>query len=176
MRKLLNNPRVVAVLALVALACVVGSLWPEQMTGNSAPAAEVAPEAPAHSAGPHVADATAPQSGEELMALTGTAVRRDPFAPSSRTVAIIAAVEKAKPDLLDTVRLSALWSQDGATYAVINGSIARAGDEFGRLKIESATTDGVWLVHWQGRDHLAVGAEFTLRTPAAGPAAPASPL
>ena len=66
--------------------------------------------------------------------------------------------------------------REGATYAVINDTIVRPGDAIGRLKIESATTDGVWLVHWKGRDHLELGRDFTLHTPAASPAALASSL
>ncbi len=170
MRKLLNNPWIVATLALAAVAFVGQSLWPRAMAGKIAATATVVPEAdplPADSVSPA---ATAP-TDDELTALTGTTVRRDPFAPSSKSPSVLAAIEKARPDLLDTVQLSALWSQDGSTYAVINGRIRGPGDEIGLLRIESTTTDGVWLVHWKGRDHLALGAEFTLRTPAAGPPA-----
>lgn len=173
MRKLLNNPWIVAALALAAVAFVGQSLWPMRMSGTPAAIAVVADETvplPADPAGPGV---TTP-SVDELTALTGSTVRRDPFAPSSKSPSILAAIEKARPDLLDTVHLSALWSQDGATYAVINGHVRLPGDEIGLMRIESATTDGVWLVHWKGRDHLALGGEFTLRTPAAGP--PALPV
>lgn len=175
MRKFLNNPWIVAAIALAAVAFVGHSLWPRAMLGNVAATATFA-----HETDPLPADPTSPgvttPSGDELTALTGTTVRRDPFAPSSKSLSVLAALEKARPDLLDTVQLSALWSQDGATYAVINGRIRQPGDEIGLLRIESATTDGVWLVHWKGRDHLALGGEFTLRTPAAGPAVVASSL
>jgi hypothetical protein len=175
MRKFLNNPWIVAALALAAVAFVGQSLWPKRMSGALATAPAIADETDPLPADPASPAAAAP-SGDELTSLTGTTVRRDPFAPSSKSPSVLAAIEKARPDLLDTVQLSALWSQDGATYAVINGSIRQPGEEIGRLRIESATTDGVWLVHWKGRDHLALGSEFTLRTPAAGPPAVASSL
>lgn len=173
MRKLLNNPWIVAALALAAVAVVGHSLWPMRMTGAPAALAVVADETDPLPSDPASPGVTTP-STDELTALTGTTVRRDPFAPSSKSPSVLAVIEKARPDLLDTVQLSALWSQDGMTYAVINGRIRQPGDEIGLLRIESTTTDGVWLVHWKGRDHLALGGEFTLRTPAAGP--PALPV
>ena len=176
MRKLLNNPWIVAALALAAAAFVGQSLWPRRIVAGLAvvPAAASAAETP--TADQPAAGGVAVLSAEELLALTGPATRRDPFAPGAKSVAALAAIEKARPDLLDTVHLTAVWSQDGAIYAVINGSIVQPGDAIGRLKLESATTDGVWLVHWKGRDHLELGGDFTLHTPAASPAALASSL
>jgi hypothetical protein len=176
MRKQLNNPWIVAVLALVALGCVARSLWPEKLQGIVAAVPVAAEAAQPRAAEVSPVDTTAPQTSDDLTALTGTSARRDPFAPASKSAGVVAAIEKPKPDFVDTVHLSALWAQDGATYAVINGNIVHPGDEIGRLKIESASADGVWLVHWKGRDHLALGEEFTLRTPAAGPTVLASSL
>ncbi len=168
MRKSLNNPWIVSALALAAVAFVGQSLWPKRIIAGPAAAPAVAPVAESAATNQPPGDATMVQSAEELLALTGQPARRDPFAPAGKTVAAMAAVEKARPDLVDTVHLSAVWAQEGAVYAVINDTIVRPGDAIGRLKIESATTDGVWLVHWKGRDHLALGGDFTLRTPAAG--------
>ncbi|HWA24604.1 MAG TPA: hypothetical protein VG734_02940 [Lacunisphaera sp.] len=170
MRKLLNNPWIVTALAVVAVACAARSLWPARPEGvaPTIPAAANPTETQAPDALPATA-ATAALSSDDLTNLTGTAVRRDPFAPASRTASVATATEKANPDFVETVHLSALWAQDGVTYAVMNGNIVRPGDEIGRLKIESASADGVWLVHWKGRDHLALGDEFTLHTPATAP-------
>jgi len=169
MRKLLNNPWIVAPLALVALACATRSLWPERLSQGVAATLVVANKAEPMPVDAPPAGSLAAQPGDDLTALTGTSVRRDPFAPGTKTSSVVATVEQAKPDFVETVHLSALWVQEGETYAVINGNIVRPGDEIGRVKIESASADGVWLAHWQGRDHLALGADFILRTPAAGP-------
>ena len=176
MRKLLNNPWIVAALALAAAAFVGQSLWPRRNGAGPAVVPAMANVADAPGVDQVVADGATAPSADELMALTTTTARRDPFAPAGKSVAALAALEKARPDLLDTVHLTAIWAQEGATYAVINDTIVRPGDAIGRLKIESATTDGVWLVHWKGRDHLELGGDFTLRTPAAGPPALAASL
>ncbi len=173
MRKLLNKPWFVASLALAALAFVGQSFLPKRFAAGTSGVAALNPAAADPTvAGRPVADAAVAQPGDELAALTGASVQRDPFAPSAKSAAVLAAVEKAKPDLLDTVHLSAIWSQDGMTYVLLNGRIQQPGDEIGRLRIESASSDGVWLAHWKGRDHLDIGDDFTLRTPAAGPVAP----
>ncbi len=177
MRNLLNKPWFVAVLALVALAFVVQSLRPKDLTAGYAGFAPVNPaDAVVLGAEPVVNDAAAAQTSDELTALTSLAVQRDPFAPGAKSASVLAAIEKARPDLLDTVHLSAIWNQNGATYLLLNGNIHRAGDEIGRLKIESVSADGVWLTHWKGRDHLELGDDFTLRTPAASPVVVTSSL
>ena len=88
---------------------------------------------------------------------------RDPFAIHVKAVV---ADKAAAPDLIDTVHLSAIWTQDGQTLVLINDHICQGGDEIGRLKIESATQDGVWITHWKGRNFLSIGGNFTLNTPA----------
>ena len=69
-------------------------------------------------------------SGDELSALTSLAIRRDPFAASAKSAATVAAIEKARPDQLETVHLSAIWSQDGTTYVLFNGGIHLPGVHF----------------------------------------------
>ena len=177
MRNLLNKPWFVAVLALAALAFVVQSLRPQRIAvGPSG----VAAANPADAAVPEVSQAVGnpviSPTRDELTALTGAVAQRDPFAPSAKSAAVLAAIEKARPDQLDTVHLSAIWTQDGATYVLLNGSIHLPGDEIGRLKVETASTDGVWLTHWKGRDHLELGDDFTLRTPASNPVVVTSTL
>ena len=92
---------------------------------------------------------------------------RDPFAMGVKDDP--AAVEKApEPDVVDTVHLSAIWTQGGRTLVVINDRICQDGDKIGRLRIESATRDGVWLSHWKGRNFVSIGGDFSLTTPAQG--------
>jgi len=104
---------------------------------------------------------------EALKALTipKTALR-DPFAPRAREDEANPTETSVAPDVVDSVHLSALWTQGGATYTLINDRICQVGDKIGRLQIESATQDGVWISHWKGRDFISLGGDFTLRTPA----------
>jgi hypothetical protein len=168
MKKLLNKPWFVATLALIALSLMGRSVLPRlQMTGQSALAPAPAEMEP-------VAAPNAPPSIEAaLHDLTVPATLRDPFA--ARVHPEAASAEPVVPDSVDTVLLSALWTQDGETLALINGRILQPGDEIGRLKIESASQEGVWVAHWKGRDFISLGGTFTLKTPAVRPAA-RSPL
>jgi hypothetical protein len=177
MRNLLNKPWFVAVLALAALAFVVQSLRPQRNAGRTDGVAAANPaEVALPELSPAVDNPATAQAGDEVTVLTSGVAQRDPFAPSAKSAAVLAAIEKARPDLLDTVHLSAIWTQNGATYILLNGSIHLPGDAIGRLKIETASTDGVWLTHWKGRDHLELGDDFTLRTPASNPVVVTSSL
>lgn len=101
---------------------------------------------------------------EALEALVIPVKARDPFAARPRPEVV--AAPPAEPDLVDRLHLSAIWTQANATLVLINERICAPGDEIGRLKIESATQEGVWVSHWKGRDFVALGAEFVLNTPA----------
>jgi hypothetical protein len=103
--------------------------------------------------------------------LLGSTIPRDPFAPRVRVATGSAPAERTE---LDTLRLSAIWTQGPDTFVVINGRIHQAGDEFAKFKIESANQDGVWISHGKGRDFLALGVDFTLKTTIAGSAVSAS--
>lgn len=169
MRKLLNKSWFVALLALAAIAFVGNALRPKVLVGI-APTV-VTGSSPVESAAAEPTNvAVAPTSGsvdDALRAVAASVKARDPFAVRAKLAAPEANAEEVKvPDVVDTVRLSAIWSQEGHTYLLINGHIHEVGDELSRLRIESATTDGVWLAHWKGRDFLALGADFTLVTPA----------
>ena len=100
-----------------------------------------------------------------LKELSSTAAARDPFGVPAKAEAP-AAAKPEQPDLVDTVHLSAIWTQGGETLVLINDTILSAGDDIGRIKVETATQDGVWLTHWKGRDFVALGGSFTLTTPA----------
>ncbi|MEO6992684.1 MAG: hypothetical protein ABI273_03550 [Lacunisphaera sp.] len=162
MRKLLNKPWFAAVLALAAIVAVATAFLPGggkfKMSGLGLSADS--------------ADASASTDGELKLSRWAMVQKiqvpinfRDPFAVKTRAVDNI--VEKApEPDAVDTVHLSALWIQGGRTLALINDRICETGDQIGHLKFESATQDGVWLSHWNGRNFLKVGGDFTLNTPA----------
>lgn len=168
MKKLLNKPWFVAVLALAALAFVGNAVFQgtrQPAYGSGAPAgssasAEGEVAAEGETARLPVRDAL------KALVIPKT-VSRDPFAPRAKEETATAAAEKpAVPDLVDTMHLSALWTQSGATYTLINDRICQVGDKIGRLKIESATQEGVWISHWKGRDFVSLGGDFTLKTPA----------
>ncbi|ATC65500.1 hypothetical protein CMV30_16965 [Nibricoccus aquaticus] len=169
MKKLLNNPWVVGVLALAAVAFVAHSLIP---AGGSPGVSEVAEDAgngelPGGESSGTTADAGSVR--DAIKELSGNpAATRDPFSSRAKAVAVSAtpAEKVPAPDVVETVRLTALWTQNGGTYALINERICRVGDKLGRITIETATQDGVWVTHWKGRDFIALGAAFTLTTPA----------
>ena len=156
-------------MALTALLLVGHSLLPG---GKAAANAVVAPGLTASSASPEneiaAGETVRLSAGDALKALVIPAAHwRDPFALQVRTGGTAAAEGKpTRPDLVDTVHLSALWTQGGATFSLINDRICQAGDAIGRLKVESATQEGVWISHWQGRSFISLGGDFTLKTPA----------
>lgn len=167
MRKFLNNPWIVTALALIAVAFVWMSLRPTPVV--IAPQETVIAENPGFeevSAEETIAAETAPTSIEEaLKAIAVAGIARDPFAGRPKVAAIVMSTAPVVPDIVDTVKLSAIWTQEGRTYVLINGRVHQAGDEISRITIESATQDGVWLAHWKGRDFVSLGADFTLVTP-----------
>lgn len=162
MRNLLNKPWFVAVMAVLAVALVAHTVFshgdklglpgftPSDVPAGADGLAGVSTNQNAWAAVEHIA----------LPAIT-----RDPFALPAKAAATSEEMA-ALPDLIDTVHLSAIWTQGGRTLAVINDRICQGGDAIGRLKIESASPDGVWLSHWRGRDFISVGGDFTLNTPA----------
>jgi hypothetical protein len=166
MKKLLNKPWFVALLAVGALLFVSNAVY-QGMKGpdyGSGGAPETAAPAEGESAAEGEPARLPARDALKALAISKGAVR-DPFAQRAREEAVAASDKPSVPDAVDTVHLSALWTQNGATYTLINDRICQAGDEIGRLKIESATQEGVWISHWQGRDFLALGRDFTLKTP-----------
>jgi len=168
MRKLLNKPWFVAVLVAAAVVFVALSLPSRSPTPSGVAAPVVAEENPPESAAP---DGTPTKSGPisiqaALKELTAApSPHRDPFL--SRNAVTAAATEKASsPDLTESVSVSAIWIQSGTTYVLINNRVYHVGDRIGRLTVESANRDGIWVTHWKGRDFVAVGGAFTLVTPA----------
>jgi hypothetical protein len=158
MRKLLNNPWFVAVMAVTALALVAHGVFSHgEKLGLAGFDGTVA------TAEAEVSADDAAQAGSVVRNLQIPGPLRDPFAVRAK----VETVEKiSEPDFVDTLHLSAIWTQGGQTLVLLNDHICQGGDEIGRVKIESATQEGVWITHWKGRDFLSIGANFTLNTPA----------
>lgn len=172
MRKLLNKPWFVTLLAIAAVAFVVQSLLPKSEPSRARRTVSTQAESEtSETVLPTSTDSVPTVAGIEgiraaLKELSGIPAGRDPFAARPRTVAAVVEKAAAVPDIVETVKLSAVWVQAGETYLLINGRICRQGDRIGRLTIESATADGVWLRHWKGRDFMPMGGVFVLTTPA----------
>lgn len=163
MRKLLNNPWFVAVAALVAIVMVGRSVLfatPGSLSASAVVTETLVPDAE----GQDEMHAISLSADEALKALAIPVGSRDPFAARPNAAAGLEAL--AQPDVVDRVRLSAIWTQGSATLVLVNERICAAGDEIGRVKIESASQEGVWVTHWKGRDFLSLGTEFVLTTPA----------
>ena len=175
MRKLLNKPWFVALLAVAAVGFVAHSLMSQSGRDGAVASPEVFEEV-APETDPLVSESSGQRAiPDALRELVLQAVSRDPFAPRAKPEAAPQVSEKpAEPDSLETVKLSALWTQGGETYLLINDRIMTAGESIGRLTLDAVTADGVWLTHWKGRDFLSIGASFTLVTPAKQTAAQAA--
>lgn len=172
MRKLLNKPWFVALLAFSAVGFVAYSLK-SQLGGyggsgsSEEPIADIDQNSDAADGSP--VSLSIEQTLRDLV-LSGTS--RDPFRPRARPEAAPVVIpEKAGPDAVDTVRLTALWSQGGVTYLLVNDHIMKTGDQIGHVTLDTVTADGVWLTHWKGRSFLNIGDTFTLTTPARQPSA-----
>jgi len=165
MRKLLNNPWFVTAMSVLAIGLVWSSLRTADSGRRPAAASYAEPIVPVLEQ-PQPDGATASLSPDEILKqLVAPKTSRDPFAARAvQTAAVEETVEL--PDSVDTAHLSAVWSQNGATLLLVNDRMSKVGDTFGRLTIESATQNGIWLTHWKGRDFLTVGKTFVLKTPA----------
>jgi hypothetical protein len=164
MRKLLNNRLVVAALAVAAIAFVWFSLAPTTRVQRVAVAAPVETDAQI-TAEPPASEAVHPSAQDALKQLALPKVPRDPFATRATVESAPDGEKKEEPDFVDTAHLSGIWTQNGVTFVLINEHVRSVGDSIGRLQIESASRDGVWLTHWKGRTFLALGKSFVLKTP-----------
>lgn len=180
MRKLLNQPWFVALLAIAAVVfCGLslrdqlgGGARPRHAMTTTTPApeeVEIAPEAPVAMA------PTATTITATLAALSLPEKLPDPF--RRRDANLVAGDPESGeaprlPDLTESIRLTAVWQQHGVDLAVVNERIMGPGEQIGRLTIDTIAVDGIWVSHWKGRDFVEFGAEFTLVTPADGPSVP----
>ena len=146
MRNLLNKPWFVGLLCLASCALAGRSLLAgrAEVPNSAAAPAEGDPAAAAPSA-PLSIDAA-------LKALPVRTEERDPFAGEARAPAGPA----------ETLRLSATWTENGSTLALVNGQILRAGDAAGSARVESASADGVWIARGHLREFLALGQAVSL--------------
>lgn len=164
MRKLLNKPWVVALLAAAAVFFVAHSL-----VGKKRPVYTAASGSDEVSLDETVEPERTPAAtpAEALKQLSLGDQLPDPFAPRRPRSDDAAGNEEKLPDLTETLRLAAIWQQEGEQLAFVNGRIVHAGETIGRLTLDTFERDGIWLTHWKGRDFLRLGGEFTLITPAA---------
>jgi hypothetical protein len=171
MRKLLNKPWVVALLALAAIALVAQSVLDRPQPRAQRPVTAVVEELPEDAAG--LPPAASGSLAEALASLSFPDQLPDPFAPRrQRAAEAVVEARESGLDVTETVRLSAIWEQDGSAFVLLNGRICRSGDSVGRITLVSIERDGVWLAHWKGRDFVRLGQDFTLVTPAAAAAKP----
>jgi hypothetical protein len=174
MRKWLNNPWFVTAMSALAVGLAWSSLRPADSGRRPAAASYTEPIAPTDEQPQSDAVTSSATPDEVSKQLVAPKTARDPFA--ARTVQTAAVVETVVlPDSVDTAHLSAVWKQNGATLLLVNDRMSKVGDTFGRLTIESATQNGIWISHWKGRDFLAVGKSFVLKTPANQPVQASTP-
>jgi hypothetical protein len=172
MKRLLNNPWFSASLAVCAICLVAWRLWPD--IGRFAAGSSPAGPSGAQPSDPAPADPgpTAWSAEALLRDLPAPALTRDPFAPrpGARRTAPIA----RGPETVESIHVSALWTEHEASLALINDQIRGPGETVGHLRIASVSQDGVWVTHGAARDFIPLGGDFTLRTPAAPPPQPLS--
>lgn len=175
MRRLLNNPWIVLGLVVVAIAL---ALWPEIAQRFASPGKK-----PAIFAGSAASPVDVPvDPGSALTARIRQAFAdatfgepvRDPFAFSEQPAEPPPGPESAVHVQTQTVRVTAIWMQDGSSLALVNGKVAASGDRVGFLDITEIKPDGVWFADSGHRTFLTVGEEQTFeKTPE--PSAPAQP-
>lgn len=169
MRKLLNNPLVVSLLAVAAVLFVALSL----VGGGKQP--RFTPETDSHTVesfeddsgdAPPAPVASFASIREQVLAISVAGNLPDPFVMRSAPLADRGA-DAASPEPAlerETIHLSGIWSQGESTLLLINEHIREPGDVVGRITIESADMEGAWVVHASGREFLPLGSSFTLVT------------
>ena len=175
MRKLLNNPAFVAVLAVVALAYVGWSFL-----AKSGAVATYAPE-------PIVAEDVSPgeteagvdtvglSPAEALRALVIPPGVRDPFSlPAAKEDPATTPADEPAASTIERIQLSAIWVQGEAVYLLLNGKVCEPGERVGRFAIESAEIEGAWITFPGGRSFLSVGRDLAVKTSAQGVTTPLS--
>ncbi|HEX3728893.1 MAG TPA: hypothetical protein VHV47_03755 [Opitutaceae bacterium] len=146
MRNLLNKPWFVGLLCLASFALIGRTL----LAGR---AEVVSPAAALADPDPALAAPAAPLSVDAaLQALPARSQERDPFAGEA----------KAPAGPAETLRLSATWTENGSTLALVNGQILRAGESVGSARVESASADGVWIARGRFREFIALGQAVSL--------------
>jgi len=155
MRKLLNKPWFVGALGASAVLFAVLRSGLMAGVGDAQPAAS--DTSAEHSISESVAEAQPQAIGAALHSPPAPRTISDPFALRPGKVVIHTATE--------SVRLSAIWTEGGATLVLINDSILRAGQTIGSMTIDSATQDGVWMSHAGKRDFISLGETHSFSFP-----------
>ncbi|RME68800.1 MAG: hypothetical protein D6781_10050 [Verrucomicrobia bacterium] len=182
MRKLLNNPWIVAGLALTAILSI---LWSPDTATDSAAAPAYADTDP--TALPDEfssefddnfdtpASALAQRSLAELVAAIKVSdTVFDPFAPRDGELPAAPLPAESKADTTPEAPqrkaiVSAVWIQGPVALAVVNDRICAPGADIGDLHIHAIDAEGVWVSHPGGRDFIPVGNTLSYRGDAHGP-------
>lgn len=167
MKKLLNNPWFVGLLAAAAIVFVTHSALKKRgFDYASADGWEEPEDLYEEDIDEEVTRSATNGTSvwEALEALAPSSPPSNPF--SDRQAEIIVDDGNEDPSTrLVSVHLSAIWKQGAQTLLLINDRIHGSGDTVaelpaGHLTIESASLDGVWLSHPAGRNFLSLGQTF----------------
>ncbi len=177
MKKLLNNPVAVGLLALTAL---VTGFWPQIKANLAARNHRPPPAAPAPGEAAALEAAVGPGDAGSLSRQLRQIFEKNTFAPSGRdpftfheekVVAVAAPEAPAARETL-SIQLAAIWMQEGASLALLNHQIAITGDKVGFIQVAEISPDGVWLLQTGTRVFLHLGEQHTFEQ-STEPSAPA---
>jgi hypothetical protein len=165
MRRFLNSPWMVTLLCAVATFFVAQSFfdWKGPARHAPGPARTTVIDEPADE--DEVLIKAAGSITEALAQLAIPVHTPDPFR-SARGVSAVGVDPTIAPEQVETLRLTAIWEQGPSLFLLVNNRVREVGERVGQIVLESATMDGVWLSHRQGRDFLPFGGVFSLVTPA----------
>jgi len=175
MRKLLNKPWFVAVMALIAIALVASSVMrpdkdsrhvadnPDDVYGSFTYTDQY--DEPSDELEPCGTDISAVRRALAAMVTTDEEIPSDPFDDDSAELVAEAGSGDSSPTRMD-VYLSAIWAQGDQTFVLVNNLICVAGDTLGDLTIESTSIEGIWVAYPDGHDFIPLGRKFTWMIPA----------
>ncbi len=163
MRKLLNKPWFVVVLALAALLAVGWQFLPGSQ--KPAPVAGGEPVEESQVTGEEGEVAPRLSVTDALKAIMLPTIIRDPFAlPPKPTATEGEQVVAATSEIVERLHVSAIWVQGAAVYLLANGRVCQPGDTIDRFTIETAAIDGAWIKHSGGRSFVPVGQDCTVKS------------
>lgn len=173
MKKLLNKPWFVAVMAVIAIAFAANAVM-EQRKGPRYAAYDDSYEDSGYyeeyedtSDQPESepSDPSSIRRALEALVTTSKDLPSNPF--DNDSAEIIAMIESSEPESEEmAIHLSAIWAQGDQVLVLINNHIHTAGDRVGDLTIDATTINGIWVTHPNGRDFISIGKTFTWIIPA----------